>query len=134
MRKLLLAGAVAGLFIGAGFSQPNPEHPHSKGGSKAQQPQMQGMGSMHGGMGMQMGMGMDMSMMPMMKMMMQDPELRKIIMEHRRQCRQELMRKLASNPKAVEKMLMMMAHNEEAVKKVLKKNPTLKKKLEGLLK
>ncbi len=98
------------------------------------------MGMMDGGMmgrgmmGRGMNMGMDMSMVPMMRMMMQDPELRKIIMEHKKQCRQELMKKLAANPKAVEKMLMMMAHNKEAVKEVLKKNPQLKKQLEEMLK
>ncbi|MDQ7039264.1 MAG: hypothetical protein Q9N26_08765 [Aquificota bacterium] len=78
---------------------------------------------------------MPMMMMPMMggMMMMQDPETMKIIREHQMQCKRELMRKLATRPAFIEKMIHILVMNPDAVKRTLEKNPELKEKMRELL-
>ena len=112
MKKFLLASLGALALGGFGFS-------HMEGMQHSQ--------------GMKMGMG-HMGMSPMMGIMMSDPEIRSMVMEHMRQCRQELMNKLMSNPKVMEKMLNMMAMHPEAFQKALENNPELRKKLREMLK
>jgi len=129
MRRTLLTGLTAVLLSVPAFSQM--------------------MGGMHGGMGGQMGpmmmpYGYYMPMMPMMMMpmmggmmggmMMHDPEVMKIVREHQMQCKRELMKKLATRPAFIEKMIHILVMNPEAVKKTLEKNPKLRGKLQELLK
>jgi len=71
--------------------------------------------------------------MGMMKFMMQDPELRKIIREHRKKCMQELMEKLHSRPAFQEKMIRMILRHPEAARKALENNPELRERLKELL-
>ncbi len=79
----------------------------------------------HGEMMYHMGMG--------MHMMMKDPELRKLIKEHMRQCKKELHEKLMKHPKVIKRMLKMLAVNKEEVQKVLEENPQLREELKTLL-
>ncbi len=131
MKKLTLAviGTVALLFS-LSFAQESKSE--MMGGNMMNNQQgmmgkcghkMQG-GMMQGGM---MGSG-------MMGMMMQDPEIKKMMMEHMKKCRQEMMQKMMSNPKVVEKMMKMMMMHKETVKEVLKNNPQMKKQLKELTK
>ncbi len=106
MKKFFIALGFLTLFGSAGF------------------PQM--MGSMHKGEKPH-------SHMPMMMYMMKDPELKRIIQEHRKKCMQELMVKLYQNPKVMEKLINTIINNPETAKKVLENNPQLKKQLEELL-
>ncbi|GAB6065893.1 hypothetical protein JCM9492_09850 [Aquifex pyrophilus] len=91
---------------------------------------------MHGGMGSQMMMQGSMGMQDhMMYMMMQDPEVRRIMREHMMKCRRELMEKLAKlrAEKFANMMLQMIEMHPEAFKKALKENPELRKKMKELL-
>jgi len=72
--------------------------------------------------------------MGMMMFMMQDPEIRKIVREHRKKCMRELMEKLTATPSVQKRLINMMLSNPEAVREVLKNNPELKRRLEELLK
>ncbi len=90
-----------------------------------------GMG-MHGKEGGKGGHGhMHMGMMGMM--MMDDPEVRRIIREHRKKCMKELMEKLSTHPAVVERMVKMLLAHPETAREVLKNNPELKEQLEELL-
>ncbi|RLJ70324.1 hypothetical protein BCF55_0592 [Hydrogenivirga caldilitoris] len=66
----------------------------------------------------------------MMPMMMQDQEMRKLMMEHMQKCREQMM----NDPRVHERMLHMLTMHPEAFKEAIKKNPELKKKLQELLK
>ncbi len=127
MKKFLITAAALVLSAGSVFSQM--------------------MGGMHSWGMMQQPYGyyyqpmMPMMMMPMMMggmmggmMMMHDPETMKIIREHQLQCKKELMKKLASRPTFIEKMMHIMVMHPDAVKKALEKNPELKEKMRELLK
>jgi predicted histidine transporter YuiF (NhaC family) len=70
----------------------------------------------------------------MMGMMMNEPEIKIMMMEHMKKCRQEIMQKMMSNPKVVEKMMKMMLMHKESVKKVINNNPQIKKELKELTK
>jgi hypothetical protein len=115
MKKFVLALALAVATSGLGFSQMMGMQPYGY----YYQPMMpMMMPMMMGGMGM---------------MMMHDPEVMKIIREHQMQCRRELMKKLASRPTFIEKVIHIMIMNPEAVRETLKKNPELKEKIQELL-
>ncbi len=88
-------------------------------------PQM--MGGMHGKEG---SAHMDIGM---MMYMMQDPEVMKMIMEHRRKCMRELMEKLAKRPATVKRMMNMILMHPETAKEVLESDPELREKFEELL-
>jgi hypothetical protein len=105
MKRLILAAVLSFSFAG---------YPHMMG-------EMKGGKEGHGSMGMMM-------------MMMQDPELRKIIMEHRRKCMRELMEKISARPSFQERLIRMLLKHPDAAKQVLEENPDLKKGLEELLK
>ncbi len=70
-----------------------------------------------------------------MMVMPHDPETMKLIQEHKKKCKKELMQKLAQKrSKAMaEHMLRMMAMHPEAFKKVIQENPQLKEKLRELV-
>ncbi len=72
------------------------------------------------------GMGMHM-------MAMKDPELRKLIRDHMKQCKRELHKKLMKHPKMIRRMLKMLAMNKEEVQRVLEENPELKEEFKTLL-
>ncbi len=76
-----------------------------------------------------------MPMMPMMmSMMMEDPEMRKAMMEHMQKCRQQMMNTLMENPRFMERLISTMLQHRETMKKVLENNPQMKKQMEELLK
>ena len=92
------------------------------------------MGMMGGGMGMMGGHG-SMGPMGMLKhQIMSDPKLMKLVREHQKKCKQELMKKLSKHPSFIEKLLKVIAMNPDSAREILKKNPELKKKLERVLK
>jgi hypothetical protein len=140
MKKLILSALAVSILSATGFSQMMEDmHEDSMAGQGGMQPygyyipqpMMMPM------MMMPMMMGMSGGMMGMGGMgMMQDPEIMKIIQEHRMKCRKELMKKLAKRGSSsmAERMLRMMTMHPEAFKEALRKNPQLKKKLEELLK
>ena len=107
MKKLLTAVASFLLISSVGYPHMGESHDGEKGDSGAH--------------------------MGMMKFMMHDPELRKIIREHRKKCMQELMEKLHSRPAFQERMIRMILKHPEAARKALENNPELRKRLEELL-
>ncbi|WP_254426270.1 hypothetical protein [Pampinifervens florentissimum] len=73
-------------------------------------------------------------MMPMMPMMMEDPEMYKMMMEHMQRCRQQMMDMMMENPKFMERMMHMMLQHKDVMKKVLEKNHEMKRQMEEILK
>ena len=163
MKKLIAGLAAAGSFLSGVVvaqdvhSQHHPEQSQKQMQKQQQTPMMGMMGGMMGGQGQMMPYGymlvpiqpgMMGGMMPMMGMMggmmnpmgmmygsmMSDPKLRKIITEHQKKCKEELMKKLSKHPSFAERLINMLVMHPEAVKKALKKNPALKKKLEEIVK
>jgi len=66
-------------------------------------------------------------------MFMKDPEIRKLVKEHMKECRRELKKKLMSHPKVIKRMLKTLLMNKEQLQKVLEENPELKDELKTLL-
>jgi|GEM_PF-1305225 hypothetical protein len=71
-------------------------------------------------------------MMPMM--MMGDPEMQKMMMEHMQRCREQMMHMLMENPKFMHNMMSMMLKHRETMKKVLEANPQMKEQMKEMLK
>jgi hypothetical protein len=94
---------------------------------------MMGMMGM-GGMGMMGGMG-QMGPTGMLRhQIMSDPKLRKLIEDHQKKCKQELIKKLSQHPSFIEKLVNVIAMHPEAVREALKRNPELRNKLKEILK
>ncbi len=68
-----------------------------------------------------------------MRVMMMDPEIRKIMMKQMKKCRQEMMKKVMSNPEVIKKMLNVIIKHREITKQVLNENPDLRDHLKELL-
>lgn len=67
-------------------------------------------------------------------MMMEDPEMYKMMMEHMQRCRQQMMDMMMENPKFMERMMHMMLQHKDVMKKVLEKNHEMKRQMEEILK
>ncbi len=79
------------------------------------------------------GMGMHHMYMGMPMMFMKDPEIRKLVKDHMKECRRELKKKLMKHPKVIKHMLKTLLMNKEELQKVLEENPDLRDELKTLL-
>lgn len=87
-----------------------------------------------------MGMGMGMMGADAQKRIMADPEVQKMMTEHRQKMQEEQLRfreamqkKMMSDPQYIQTMLKNMLQNQEAFKKTLNDNPDLKEQLRKAL-
>ena len=76
---------------------------------------------MHGGMGM-------------MQIMMMDPEIKKIMMKHMRECKKQVMKKMMGDQMVLKRMIRMLVMNKDTEKEILKENPDLKEEIKSMLK
>ncbi|HCB70535.1 MAG TPA: hypothetical protein DEP48_09270 [Persephonella sp.] len=79
------------------------------------------------GMGMHGGMG-------MMQIMMMDPEIKKIMMKHMRECKKQVMKKMMGDQMVLKRMIRMLVMNKDTEKEILKENPDLKEEIKSMLK
>ncbi|ACO02967.1 membrane or secreted protein [Persephonella marina EX-H1] len=69
-----------------------------------------------------------------MQIMMMDPEIKKIMMKHMRECKKQVMKKMMGDQMVLKRMIRMLVMNKDTEKEILKENPDLKEEIKSMLK